>query len=457
MSTQYAPWWGGVNDDLWAVDQYINGALVALESSISITLTHVFREITIFLNEALRAIAAAMGQGAEEAVIDVGEANQEVADANRDLAILLGTQVILDQGAVTTGTMFVGGGILSRVRSLINWLVENVRSTYKTLAGVIKSIETVIEKVLEAIHFKTILKIHRILQIVSPQYRAVMKKIYDKIARISEALGLGPQFLLLALMNVRNLVMDVGSMFGKSYDLTQLEWMATLNRYLQVFTTRMTRYRNDPEALLFDLGEMIERPSTDAKGSFQRGIITSLQGVLEVASNIGDGLAKIGVDIVKLHEDLPAFVKRTIPDPGTVFWNNLAGFLTDHYNPTISALQGEIDTWQAEMTDAQTRVGELVEKLRKPGDLVRVVDDLPQYEREEQEAILSEVTNRRLRDLMTIWAPDVLVAREELQDIVRQPIPPVTPSLPLSYEPMGLTPVTVGPQVQRSTWFVGDY
>jgi hypothetical protein len=439
------------------VDTYINSALVALESSISITLSHVFREITLFLNEALRAIAEAMSQGAEEAAIDVNQANSEVAQANQELAVLLGTQVVLDQGAITQGTKFVGGGIGSRIKSLINWLVKNVRTVYSTLTGVIKSIENVMARVLEAIHFKTILKVHKILQIVSPQYRAMMKKVYDKIARISEALGLGPQFLLLALMNVRNLVHDVGSMFGKSYDLAQLEWMVTLNKYLTVFTTRMNTYRNNPEALLFDLGELIERPATDAKGTFQRGIITSLEGVLEVAAKMGDGLARIGIDIEKLHDDLPAFIKNVIPDPGEVFWNNLEGFLRDHYNPTINALQSEVGLWADELEAAQGRVGDLVERLRKPGDLIRGVDQLPAAERAEQEAILSEVTNRRLTDLMTIWAPDVLVAREELQAIVRQPIPPSTPSLPLSYEPMGLTPVAIGPGAQRGTWFVGDY
>jgi len=285
----------------------------------------------------------------------------------------------------------------------------------------------------------------------------MMKKVYKAIGEASEALGLGPQFLTLAIQNTRNLVLDVTGMFGQKYDLSQVAWLGTLNKYLNHFNNYASKYINNPEAIFWDLAELIERPAQDAKGAFQQQLIGSVEKVLEFAAELGTNLHRIGVDVETLYNDLPAFIKDVIPDPNTVFWQNLSGFLTDHYNPTMAALNAEIDDWGDDLEDAQNRVSALAESLKKPGDLVKKVDELPVWQRKPQEDILASVSNRRMARLIDIMMPQIVWSENQLSANANIPIPPLTVSPPLSYEPQ--SPVLIGPgsPAQAGTWFVGDY
>jgi hypothetical protein len=285
----------------------------------------------------------------------------------------------------------------------------------------------------------------------------MMKKVYDAIARVSEALGLGPQFITLALMNVRNLIMDVGGIFGKKYDLTQLEWLSTLNRYLQIFGSKMEEYRNNPEALLFDLGELIERPAQDSKGSFQQGFIQSLEQVVGWADKVGTAFVTIGIDLDKLHDDLPAFIKDQIPDPGGIFDTRLGTWVTDVFNPAVNELQGVVNEWVEEAAAQKVRMSSIVEELKKPGTLAAGIDELPSILQDGEENLLYTYSSRTVQRIATDFAPIGSWAIEDLEKIGRVPIPPVTPSLVLSYEPMGLHPVGLGAPAQRAAWSVGDY
>jgi len=163
------------------------------------------------------------------------------------------------------------------------------------------------------------------------------------------------------------------------------------------------------------------------------------------------------VDVAKLHEDLPAFVKNQIPDPGTVFWDNMSTFLTNHYNPTIAALQGEVNRWEADLLTSQAVVENLVDQLRKPGDLIAKIDQLPEHERADQDIILADFSNRRLSRLVDSLTPNFTLSREKLAVNARIPIPPPTVAPALSYEPQSGSVPGIGPSAQRGSWFVGDY
>ena len=359
--------------------------------------------------------------------------------------------------SLRNGVLGFGKFLLDRIESIINWVVTVARDIYSKFVHFVNSVEQNFKKVLEIIHFKTILKIHKIVMIVSPQYRAMMKRMYAYMARVSEALGLGPNFMILALQNVRNLVLDVSSMFGKNYDLEQVAWLSTLNNYLKTFNTRVAQYVLDPESLLFDLGELIERPAQDAKAVFQASIISGLDTALEFAAKMGNGLSAIGIDVVTIHNDLPQFIKDRIPDPGIHFWENLTGFMNEHINPVISELQSEVSVWNQELLTSQQTVAGLVGQLRKPGTLIAGIDALPLLERQEQDRILADFSNRRLGRLVYRMTPFVEHSISQLDSNARIAIPPPTVSPALSYEPQSVSVPGVGPSTQRGAWFVGDY
>ncbi|KKL89011.1 hypothetical protein LCGC14_1918990 [marine sediment metagenome] len=395
---------------------------------------------------AITIVAAAIGP----ILIAIGAAVAAIA------AVVVSVTVVVVQSLIVAFTWF-GSQVVANIGWVVDWITTHSRTVYNTVAAYVHSTAGTFRHLLDIIHFKTILQVHSIAQIVSPQYRAMMVKVYDAISRASDALGLGPMFLTLAIQNTRNLVLDVTSMFGQKYDLGQVSWLGTMNNYLDHFNTHVEKYRLNPEAVFWDLAELIERPAQDAKGAFQQGIISSLDTVLDFAAKVGDGLSQIGIDIETLYNDLPQFVKNTIPDPGTVFWDNFGGFLDDHYRPTIQALQDEIGGWSQDLQTSQQTVAGLVAQLRKPGDLIRNIDALPAYEREDQDRILAEFSNRRLGRLVDRLMPALSLSREKLDSNARIPIPPPLISPILSYEASSGSVPGVGGTAQRGSWFVGDY
>jgi len=395
---------------------------------------------------AITAVAAAIGP----ILVAIGAAVAAVA------AVIVGLTIFVVETIIVAFTWF-GSQVVANIGWLVDWITTHSRTVYNTVAAYVKSTADTFTAILDAIHFKTILQVHSIAQIVSPQYRAMMVKVYDAISKASDALGLGPMFLTLAIQNTRNLVLDVTSMFGQKYDLGQVSWLGTLNNYLDHFNTKIEKYRLNPEAVFWDLAELIERPAQDAKGAFQQGIISGLETALDFASKLGSGLSKIGVDIETLYTDLPQFVKNTIPDPGTVFWDNFGGFLDEHYRPTIQALQDEIGAWNQDLQASQQTVAGLVEQLRKPGDLIRNIDALPEHERAGQDIILAEFSNRRLGRLVDSLMPDFGASASKLESNARIPIPPPLTAPALSYESESGSVPGIGPSAQRGSWFVGDY
>lgn len=406
-------------------------------------------------------IAAAIGSAISAAIAAVATVIATISIAVTTAVIAIAAAVaavtVTVVSAMVTAVMWFGSWVVAQVGWLTNWILAGARAVYAQTSAFVTSVYHTFHKILVTIHFKTIMEIHSIAYIVSPQYRSMMKKVYSAIGNASKALGLGPLFLTLAIQNTRNLVLDVAGIMGKKYDLSQVTWLGTLSKYLDHFNVNAAKYANNPEAVFWDLAELIERPHQDMKGALMGSALSSIDTALQFASTVGDGLARIGIDIEKLYDDFPDFVKRTIPDPGQVFWDNMDGFLTDWYRPTIARLDGAIGEWQGRLTEAQDRVSELAEKLRKPGDLLKAIDNLPTTEREQQEDIFYDISNRRSWRLIQLMSPAAALDFDELEAKARKPIPPPAVSPALTYEPVTSSTVSPGSATPRNSWFVGDF
>lgn len=399
---------------------------------------------------AIMAAIAAVVAAIVPIVIFLGAAIAAVA------AVVVGVTTAILSALAVAFTWF-GSMVVVQIVSLVNWAATNISTIYFYVAEKIGATLYVFQQILQSVQFKVILSIHNIVYVVSPQYRSMMKQVYGAISKASTALGLGSTFLTLAIQNTRNLVLDVTSMFGQKYDLGQVSWLGTLNNYLNHFNTHASKYQNNPEALFWDLAELIERPAQDAKGAFQQGMILTLEQVVTTTSMVVNKFSQIGIDIETLYDDLPAFIRNAVPDPGAVFWTNLDGFMTNSLGPVLTGLSTEIELWKGRLETAQTTVSDLVDDLRRPGTMMAKVDTLGTQERHAQEDLMAEITSRRLNRLLTDLQPTFTFASNKLEANARLPIPPPSVSPLLSYEHATASVPAPGAMVPRRSWFVGDF
>jgi len=380
-----------------------------------------------------------------------------VAGAVASIASVVASVVAPVIATVVEGVTWIGGTIWKQIGWLADWITTHSKSIYTTISGWVHATYSGVQAILEAIHFKLILDIHHIAYIVSPQYREMMRKVYGAISRASDALGLGPHFLLLAIQNTRQLVLDVSSTLGQKYDLSQVTWLATMNKWLDHFNRYAERYKYNPEAVFWDLAELIERPALDAKGAAQQAWISSLEGALKFTDHLIDQFGKIAIDVDTLAQDLPGQVGHWIYERVNPVTEEFRGFVRDWYTPTVNALQNSLNAAALHRADLQEHVDGLVEELKKPAALITRIKDQPEEERAPAEAYLADLAQQPTARWIDLFMPAVEGARQKLDEMLRKPLPSIPAPPVLALEPVPAHVPSPGALTPRKSWFVGDY
>jgi len=117
---------------------------------------------------------------------------------------IISAELWADTTLLTSETLAISAEITTTVNNAATAL-------YLETSTQVNAIKASYNMFLEAIHYDTLLKIHEIAYIVSGDYRVQVNKIYGRIAEVSEALGLGAQFINLALRNARAITLDAVS------------------------------------------------------------------------------------------------------------------------------------------------------------------------------------------------------------------------------------------------------
>ena len=310
---------------------------------------------------------------------------------------------------------------------------------------------------LAAIHYETLLGIHNIAELVSPTYRDVLGKIYGEISKVSDALGYGPYFLLLLTQNSKRLVQDVSSTFGMEWDLSEVQWLSTFQGYMTKFSGAAYKYRDNPEALLFDMGRWVETDAVNAKGSFMGNLTKTLDNVVKDVENFVGDLVTIRDDVNKMVAQLPEKISKQIGEAISPYISKFDDFITDTYDPYRKEIDRLVDGVK-EIQDAQRlRMLSLADRLKKPADYLLEIDDLDEEARLDQERKLADLSTREYGRDVAGFIEYAGPADMELRKI-REAFKHVG-LMPLGFPeemPSPVRPSTVN-AIPRATWFIGDF
>jgi len=319
------------------------------------------------------------------------------------------------------------------------------------------SIADSFKAMLTAIHFDTLVRVHHVLEIVSPNYRELLRSVYGEISKVSEALGFGPHFLSLALQNMRTLVLDASSLFGRGYDMGEIQWLNSFQGYLSKFSAATYRYANDPEALFFDMARWVEKPMLDNKGSFIEGLIITVERTTEAVEGFVDDLTTVRDDFDRLVLQLPENIREHVEPLVRPYLEKFDNFKEANYDPFEKEINRLLDAVEVEQKAHRERMDDIIERLKKPGDLLEDIDRLSLAERLLQEDKISAIANRSLTRGSETGTPfrdqaikGLLGIREAFTEQRERPSWYVE-EMEMPSRPAG------APVKERKTWFVGDY
>jgi hypothetical protein len=330
-------------------------------------------------------------------------------------------------------------------------------TTSATIDASIASIAASYSAFLTAIHFSTMMKISSIAVMVSQSFRERMNEVYRRISEVSSALGYGPQFLNLAFRNARAIVLDASTALGRSYDLAEIGWLKDFTDFMGKFAAKAEQYRNNPVVLFDDIDEHFVRPAMQVKAKTHQRLLQTVDATINVVKKTVNETVRLRDDVRKFVSDLPVAIRKEVePRVGRVL-SIFDEFISDTYQPAIARLDRIIDVLAARQTHDATILSDIAYRITRPGDLLRSVDRLPDYERRRQEFKIAEVSSREYRREVLALERESRTLHKHLEAVrkaLAEKIPPAKWAVKEvevpAYPPMS-------PPEIRKTWFVGDY
>jgi len=319
------------------------------------------------------------------------------------------------------------------------------------------SLSLSLNALLVAIHFDTLVGVHKIALLVSEDYRLIMSEVYGEIRRVSSALGYGPEFLLLLTQNSKKLIQDVGSTFGREWDMTEVQWLSTFQDYMGKFQGAAYRYRDNPEAVLYDVGRWVEQPAVNTKGAFMAKLIKSVDDTVEKTEEIVGDIVTVRKDINKLVKDLPEDISKQIAEAIDPYVSKFDDFIVEKYDPGLKAFNEVFDTIKAHQAEIRDRAEALANRLKKPADYLLEIDTFTDEDRLDQETKFDDLSSRYYKRQLIVRSEALEPFSAELGKIREAMTRPLEIAFMGVEEVTAPVPIPIGEIDPSKTWFVGEY
>jgi len=327
----------------------------------------------------------------------------------------------------------------------------------KAIDAFFTAVDTYVTPFLDRIHFDTLMRINRLAEIVSSDYREMMNKVYAEISDFSNAVGFGPYGLAMFIENARQVVLDTSAMAGNRYDIGQVYWVADLQRLLTKIHVTSSAIARNPLLLFQHFDELIREKRVNEAASIARKTGQRLEGVITQANAIVGGLQTTTDSLRKLTQDLPSSIQNAIRPLLDNVLDPFDDWKRDSFDPAIVETNRVLGVLGTRSANLETFAVHIADRLKKPGDILKDIDELPFWEKIRQEELISEVSSRSFgREVSGVSSyvgsgASKLLAVERL---LRAKPAPVTWLVLEPPEVLGPSAATKSP---HKTWFPGDY
>jgi len=211
----------------------------------------------------------------------------------------------------------------------------------KLIAGVVSVVKltaNLLRNVLNAIHFHELLQLHRIAYSLAPAYRNLVNQVYSKIADVSKSLGYDAEFLNLALRNARAVVLSSTSLFGKGYDIAELEWWTRFEGWTDQANRRLTKYKKRPDLVFEDIDEWLIRDAHKQGAEKQKSVLSDIAEAAGHIAGLIEDVKTVRGDLGQLIAELPADVQKYVRPVTDPILKTFDDFYFEKYTPTVEAL-----------------------------------------------------------------------------------------------------------------------
>jgi len=336
-------------------------------------------------------------------------------------------------------------------------VIAGESTIFSQIVGAVETIYTSMATLYETLHISTVIRIHEIAYMVSEDYREMMQGVYREISELSDALGLGAQFLNLAFEDARTIILDVSSIAGKKYDLAQVTWLKEFHDFVKKFAEQAERYERRPDLVFLDLDRWLKKPAVDVKAGIMQEFFAEVEALVKTTKAVVDYVELLKRDFENFVKHLPGEIREEIEKHVKPVFETIDRFIKEEYRPAMETVDRVLEWYHRRFEDHKAKLSDLARRLRRPGDYLREIDRLPKAEREYQEEIVCDIATRALKREVEAFKQDMKRVEDRLarvREALKKEITP-PPWYVKEVEVPQRPPLTrVEP---RKTWFVGDY
>lgn len=323
--------------------------------------------------------------------------------------------------------------------------------------GVLTVVYNAVKWFITFIRLKEILAVIDILQIVWPEFRAKMQKIYEKVSEYSAAIGWGADGISHLIQATQGIISVTGGILGKSDAWGEVKYAEKAMSVLYEISARSYAIENDP-------GNALNQIFKWEAGEYKRELsdwwvktAAFIDTVSDMANLAAEGVKSTVNELLSIQVGMPQYVRDNIPQS---IWDNLEkadSYISDVILPKLAKIDNTLTQINNALGLFAQKNADLASLIAHPGTVLLGVDDLPEYARMAQEGFIDEITSREMaRDAME----DRFYIQPDLEafDIIDKAMeaPTVPPPFMTLEDPArkALTGIIVEP---KENWFVGDF
>ena len=318
-------------------------------------------------------------------------------------------------------------------------------------------IDTSLEWILVAIHWRELMLVNDILQFIWDDYRALFLDLHAAIGSFSRDLAYDSGFLSLAFRNARNIVYSAGNLVGIPKEYMELEALEKTSDVLKRMEKNFHYYAANPERALKSIDDHIVYPYVDQASDVQARLLETVGAIWEMTHTTIDNFNTLKENIDQFIADLPDEINSRIYE----WYAPISDAYDDWYANDYLVFKEKVDYIEEKMLEYRQEVQHDIDiinnRLEKPISNIAYLKSKNKLNYETQLRLLACLNIEGFNLIVEYYGkpkPLSETLKNKLHDALY--IPPEPPKI-LSFEAGDGKLQDLKNINYQETWYVGDY
>lgn len=324
---------------------------------------------------------------------------------------------------------------------------------YQMADAMVDSFETMLDE----LHLEYMEEASKLETDISEEWNLVYIQIEREIEQESLK-RFGAFYLLPLILRItRNKTLEVSSLLGRPYIISELEWIGQLHRILVWFRELPPMGQIPFERLFKFIDETIYKPYIDTKATLARSWFALFEGLLTATDGLSEEVDHFKGLVDEILGRIPGQIKDHVDPEIDSIWDDILRWRMFVYLPKIHKIEDLLSILDGRGNTNANEIKKILNRIINPADYLGEIDDTDPDKRSDVEDKVTDLSHRRYKRDTHRLGHEAASTYDDIDEQAAKGKVPVE-KRPWSYPAVANpTMPQKKPVEKRLTWFVGDY